>query len=91
MQSAQGCKYVDEVLYDDVPLAITAEFLDKQYVSTLTIIYILKIIVMLTKSSQIDIVAHGDDFDQEKMRKYYGYESIVRKSYIQCCHGQRHL
>mmetsp|Transcript_329 Transcript_329/g.456 ORF Transcript_329/g.456 Transcript_329/m.456 type:complete len:154 (-) Transcript_329:53-514(-) len=51
VQSAQGCKYVDEVLYDDVPLAITAEFLDKH---------------------QIDIVAHGDDFDKEKMRKYYG-------------------
>ncbi len=28
--SASGCKYVDEVLYDDVPLAITKEFIEKQ-------------------------------------------------------------
>jgi len=48
--SAQCCKYVDEVLYDDVPLVVTKEFLAKH---------------------QIDIVAHGDDFDTEKMKKYY--------------------
>jgi len=49
--SAQNCKWVDEVLYEDAPFAITKEFLDKY---------------------QIDIVAHGDDFDKEKLRKFYG-------------------
>jgi cytidyltransferase-like protein len=49
--SAQGCKYVDEVLYDDVPLKITKEFIQKHH---------------------IDIVVHGDDFDIEKMKLYYG-------------------
>jgi len=48
--SAQACKYVDEVLYDDVPLAVTKEFIEKH---------------------QIDIVAHGDDFDKDKVNKFY--------------------
>lgn len=32
VQSAQGCKYVDEVLLDDVELIVTEEFIKKQYV-----------------------------------------------------------
>ncbi|PRP89053.1 hypothetical protein PROFUN_02331 [Planoprotostelium fungivorum] len=48
--SAKGCRYVDEVLYDDVPLAITKEFIEKH---------------------RIDLVAHGNDFDKEKMERYY--------------------
>lgn len=28
--SAQACRYVDEVLYDDVPLIVTKEFIEKQ-------------------------------------------------------------
>jgi len=48
--SAQACKYVDEVLYDDVPLAVTKEFIEKHH---------------------IDIVAHGDDFDKDKVNKFY--------------------
>jgi len=48
--SAQNCKWVDEVLYDDVPLVVSREFIAKH---------------------KIDIVAHGDDFDVEKMKKYY--------------------
>jgi len=51
VKSAQACRYVDEVLYDDVPLVLTKEFLEKH---------------------KIDIVAHGDDFDKEKLTKYYG-------------------
>eukprot|EP01114_Cavostelium_apophysatum_P015850 TRINITY_DN4403_c2_g1_i1.p1 TRINITY_DN4403_c2_g1~~TRINITY_DN4403_c2_g1_i1.p1 ORF type:complete len:166 (-),score=21.86 TRINITY_DN4403_c2_g1_i1:48-545(-) len=51
VKSAQACKYVDEVLYDDVPLVLTKEFIAKH---------------------KIDIVAHGDDFDKEKVAKYYG-------------------
>eukprot|EP01117_Protostelium_nocturnum_P004859 TRINITY_DN1760_c0_g1_i1.p2 TRINITY_DN1760_c0_g1~~TRINITY_DN1760_c0_g1_i1.p2 ORF type:complete len:152 (-),score=43.25 TRINITY_DN1760_c0_g1_i1:60-515(-) len=27
--SAKGCRYVDEVLYDDVPLVVTKEFIEK--------------------------------------------------------------
>jgi len=50
VKSAQACRYVDEVLYDDVPLAVTKEFIEKH---------------------KIDIVAHGDDFDQEKLNKFY--------------------
>jgi len=50
VESAKACKYVDEVLYDDVPLSITKEFIEKH---------------------KIDIVAHGDDFDKEKMNKFY--------------------
>jgi cytidyltransferase-like protein len=30
VESAKGCRYVDEVLYDDVPLTITEEFIKKQ-------------------------------------------------------------
>jgi len=48
--SANGCKYVDEVLYDDVPLVISKEFIDKH---------------------KIDIVAHGNDFDTDKLERYY--------------------
>jgi len=48
--SAQACKYVDEVVWEDVQLSITKEFIDKH---------------------KIDIVVHGDDFDPEKMKKYY--------------------
>jgi len=50
VKSAQSCKYVDEVLYDDVPLVLSKEFIEKH---------------------RIDIVAHGDDFDKEKLHKYY--------------------
>jgi cytidyltransferase-like protein len=30
VQSARGCKWVDEVLHEDVELAITKEFIEKQ-------------------------------------------------------------
>jgi len=50
VRSAQACRWVDEVLYDDVPICVTKEFIEKH---------------------KIDIVAHGSDFDKEKMYKWY--------------------
>jgi hypothetical protein len=32
VHSAEACKYVDEVLYEDVELCITKEFIEKQYI-----------------------------------------------------------
>ncbi len=38
VHSAQACKYVDEVVWEDVQLAITKEFIDKQYGSVTSLV-----------------------------------------------------
>lgn len=63
-----ACKWVDEVIWEDTELVITKEFIEKQYVLATMLMLAVWVLIL---DSQIDIVCHGDDFDEAKMKLYY--------------------